>query len=82
MLIGLIVSGLKGGSSACLGRVFAKRLILYTCAYLVSYFDLSIPSTTWEIYSSSFGLGTKKPKEKIPFKIRRRVLALEEVQES
>lgn len=81
MLIGLIVSGSKGGSSACPGRVFAKPAILYTCFYLVSHFDLSIPYTTWEMDSSSRGLGTQKPKEMIS-KIRRRVLPLEEMQES
>jgi len=69
-----------GGSSACPGRIFAKRVILYTCVYFVSQFDLSVPSSTWEMDSSAFGLGTQKPKHKIPFTIRRRTLPLEEMQ--
>ncbi|KAJ5885522.1 cytochrome P450 [Penicillium taxi] len=68
-----------GGSSACPGRIFAKRVILYTCAYFVSQFDISVPSSTWEMDSSAFGLGTQKPKRKIPFAIRRRILPLEEM---
>ncbi|KAJ5658225.1 cytochrome P450 [Penicillium longicatenatum] len=68
-----------GGTSACPGRVFAKRVMLYTCAYLVSHFDIDIQAD-WEMDSSSFGLGTQKPKGKVPFAIRRRSLPLEEMQ--
>lgn len=70
---------LAGGSSACPGRVFAKRVILYTCAYLFSNFDMDVQAG-WEMDSSSFGLGTQKPKGKLPFAIRRRTFPLEEMQ--
>ncbi|EMD96663.1 hypothetical protein COCC4DRAFT_209279 [Bipolaris maydis ATCC 48331] len=61
-----------GGFSACPGRLLAKRIILYTCALLVSEFDVEVKDKGFEMDSSSFGLGTQKPKTKIGFRIRRK----------
>ncbi|KAE8167494.1 cytochrome P450 [Aspergillus tamarii] len=61
-----------GGTSACPGRNFAKRLILFTCAFFVSQFDVEIQVSSLDMDSSTFGLGTQKPKHKVPFSIRRR----------
>ncbi|KAA8642708.1 hypothetical protein EYZ11_011885 [Aspergillus tanneri] len=61
-----------GGSSACPGRIFAKRLILFTCAFFVSRYDVDIQASSLDMDSSGFGLGTQKPKNKVPFAIRRR----------
>ena len=61
-----------GGYSACPGRLLAKRIILYTCALLVTEFDIEICSRGFEMDSSAFGLGTQKPKTPIAFAIRRR----------
>ncbi|KAE8414446.1 cytochrome P450 [Aspergillus pseudocaelatus] len=61
-----------GGTSACPGRNFAKRLILFTCAFFVSQFDVDIQVSSLDMDSSTFGLGTQKPKHKVPFAIRRR----------
>ena len=61
-----------GGFSACPGRFLAKRIILYTFALLVTEFDVEIHSTDFKMGSSTFGLGTQKPKTPVSFAIRRR----------
>ncbi|KAL4934894.1 hypothetical protein BDV06DRAFT_234963 [Aspergillus oleicola] len=61
-----------GGFGACPGRLFAKRVILFTCALLVTQFDMDIKTRDLSMDSSTYGLGTQKPKQKIVFAIRRR----------
>ncbi|KAF2710377.1 cytochrome P450 [Pleomassaria siparia CBS 279.74] len=61
-----------GGFGACPGRLLAKRIILYTCALLVSEFDVKINTRDFEMDSSGFGLGTQKPEGQIAFAIRKR----------
>ncbi|EUC41354.1 hypothetical protein COCMIDRAFT_106390 [Bipolaris oryzae ATCC 44560] len=61
-----------GGFSACPGRLLAKRIILFTCALLVSEFEVEVEGRRVEMDSSGFGLGTQKPKGRIGFRIRRR----------
>ena len=62
-----------GGFRACPGRHFAKKEILLTIALMVTMFDIEIAgNVTVEIDSRANGLGTQRPKNKIPFKMRRR----------
>ena len=65
-----------GGYGVCPGRHFAKRQIFLTCAMMITMFDVEIlaDSQGLEMDSSGFGLGTQKPKYKIPFRIKRRTL--------
>lgn len=60
-----------GGFSACPGRLLAKRIILFTCALLATEYDIDVRSRGFEMDSSTFGLGTQKPKTPVAFAIRR-----------
>lgn len=55
-----------GGPRACPGRHFAKREIMVTCALMISMFDV-------EILADEEALGTLRPADKVPFRIRRRI---------
>ncbi|KAK8116328.1 cytochrome p450 domain-containing protein [Apiospora sp. TS-2023a] len=61
-----------GGYAACPGRHFAKRIIFYTTSTLLSMFDVQILTDELDWDSSSFGLGTQKPKQQIRFRIKKR----------
>ena len=61
-----------GGFGACPGRLLAKRIIMFTCALLVSEYEVDIRTQNFEMDSSEFGLGTQKPKGAIAFAIRKR----------
>ena len=63
------------GERLCPGRLFAKRLMIAFCAYVVQNFDVEILSDQAHFESNSvfFGIGTQRPKDKIPFRIRKRV---------
>ncbi|PSR75302.1 cytochrome P450 [Coniella lustricola] len=63
------------GRHACPGRVLSKHIILFTCAKILSQYDIelcdgpvSIKKDSW-----SFGFNVAVPTEKIPFRIRKRV---------
>ncbi|KAF3069066.1 hypothetical protein GL218_08062 [Daldinia childiae] len=62
-----------GGYAACPGRHFAKRIIFYTTSLLLAAFEVQILTKDLDMDSSSFGLGTQKPKQRVRFRIRRRV---------
>lgn len=63
-----------GGPRACPGRHFAKREIMTICALLVSLFDIEIcaDDQALEMNPADYGLGTLRPADKVPFRIRRR----------
>ncbi len=64
-----------GGPRACPGRHFAKREIMMTCALIVSIFDVEIlaDEVALEMNPADYGLGTLRPVDKVPFRIRRRI---------
>lgn len=64
-----------GGPRACPGRHFAKREIMMTCALIVSIFDVEIlaDEEALEMNPADYGLGTLRPADKVPFRIRRRI---------
>ncbi|CAE7194177.1 hypothetical protein P3342_009588 [Pyrenophora teres f. teres] len=64
-----------GGFGACPGRLLAKRVIMFTCALLVTEYEVDIRTQDFEMDSSDFGLGTQKPKGAIAFAIRKRNVA-------
>lgn len=70
-----------GGPRACPGRHFAKREIMSTCALMASMFDVEIACAgngngngngDIEMNPVDYGLGTLRPVDKVPFRIRRR----------
>ena len=62
-----------GGHAICPGRFLAKSVILLACALMVENFDMEIPKGDIEMSYAKFGLGTLRPKNPIPFKLRRRL---------
>lgn len=65
-----------GGPRACPGRHFAKREIMTICALMASMFDIEIQADeqALEMNPADYGLGTLRPVDKVPFRIRRRVI--------
>lgn len=65
-----------GGPRACPGRHFAKREIMMICALMVSMFDIEIRADdqALEMNPADYGLGTLRPVDKVPFRIRRRMV--------
>lgn len=62
-----------GGFRACPGRHFAKREILMTFAIMVTLFDLEVDgSKALQTDPRANGLGAQRPKNQIPFRIRKR----------
>ena len=62
-----------GGFRACPGRHFAKREILMTVAVMVTLFDIEIDgSRALQTDPRVNGLGAQRPKNPIPFRIRKR----------
>ncbi|KAK3946143.1 cytochrome P450 [Diplogelasinospora grovesii] len=62
------------GRHSCPGRVLSKQIIIFTCALMVSRFDIELlegpvplDKDTW-----SFGFNVAVPNRKIPFRIRKR----------
>jgi cytochrome P450 len=66
--------GVLGGQHACPGRLLAKRVVLLSCAVLTTLYDVEILATEedLEFVLPWFGFGVRKPKGKIPFRIRMR----------
>lgn len=60
-----------GGHAACPGRHLAKRIIFYTTSVLLTYFEIEILTEQVDMDSSSFGLGTQRPKQPVRSRIRR-----------
>jgi cytochrome P450 len=62
------------GRHACPGRVMSKQMVIYTCALMVSQFDIELIDgpVPVEKDSWSFGFNVAVPMKKIPFRIRRR----------
>ena len=65
------------GERTCPGRGFARREIVAFCALVVYYFDIEILATDkdFERNSAFYGIGTQRPRNKIPFNIRKRVFS-------
>ena len=62
-----------GGFRACPGRHFAKREILMTLAIMVTLFDIDVDgSKALQTDPRANGLGAQRPKNQIPFRIRKR----------
>ena len=63
-----------GGFRACPGRHFAKREILMALAVMVTLFDIEVDgSSALQTDPRVNGLGTQRPKNPIPFRIRERI---------
>ncbi len=62
------------GERTCPGRGFARREIVAFCALIVHYFDVELHVTdkSFEETSTFYGIGTQRPRNKIPFRIRKR----------
>lgn len=62
------------GERTCPGRGFARREIVAFCAFIVDRFDIEILSKEedFKVTSAFYGIGTQRPRFKIPFKIRKR----------
>jgi cytochrome P450 len=71
-----VYTSFSGGPAPCPGRQFAKLEVTSTLAKLVLDYDveLQVPKG-WEpkMDTSFFPLGTLPPKDKVPFRIRRRL---------
>ncbi|KAL8847243.1 MAG: hypothetical protein Q9221_007699 [Calogaya cf. arnoldii] len=63
-----------GGHHACPGRILAKRIMLLSCAMMLTLFDINILAEEEALAYGSprFGFGVRKPKGKVPFRLRRR----------
>ena len=64
-----------GGPGICPGRSFAKQEIVCTLAKLALTYDMELQvSKGWEpkMDTAFFPLGSLPPKQKVPFRIRRR----------
>ena len=63
-----------GGHHACPGRVLAKRIMLLSCATMITKFDIELlnGSNQPNFGPSHFGLGVQVPVSKVPFRIRLR----------
>ncbi|KAL8819574.1 MAG: hypothetical protein Q9223_002018 [Gallowayella weberi] len=62
-----------GGFRACPGRTFAKREILMTLAVVVMEFDVEVADEmVLQVDPRQNGLGTHRPKARVPCRIRRR----------
>lgn len=61
-----------GGYSACLGRLFARKLILYLSALIASCYNVEVLSDIMEMDTKKFGLGGQFPKGGAPFRTRKR----------
>ncbi|KAK3302917.1 Pfs, NACHT and ankyrin domain protein [Chaetomium strumarium] len=63
-----------GHVHACPGRVLSKQMVVYTCALMVSQFDIELLDgpVPVEKDSWSFGFNVAVPTKKIPFRIRKR----------
>lgn len=78
----LVTSGLADcympfgiGERTCPGRGFARREIILFCAYAVGRYDIDFVSSRnqdYDMTTAFYGIGTQRPKGKIPFRIRRR----------
>lgn len=65
-----------GGPGPCPGRHFARQEVTCTLAKLVLEYDMELQvSKGWEpkMDTSFFPLGTLPPKDKVPFRVRRRL---------
>ncbi|MCJ1245233.1 hypothetical protein MMC30_002436 [Trapelia coarctata] len=64
------------GERTCPGRFFARREMVAFCAKIVNEFDVEILSREKDFKSNTifYGLGTQRPLNRIPFKIRKREL--------
>jgi len=62
------------GERTCPGRGFARREIIMFCAFIVDQYDIELISGNrdYETTTAFYGIGTQRPKDKIPFKIRKR----------
>lgn len=62
------------GERVCPGRFFAKREILGFCAMMVNEFDIELQreEEDFQLDPAFYGLGTQRPLQKVPFRIRRR----------
>ncbi|PSN67991.1 cytochrome P450 [Corynespora cassiicola Philippines] len=61
-----------GGYKKCPGRFLAKSAIMMTCALIAETFDLEIPANDVKTSPWKFGMGILRPKNAIPFRIRKR----------
>ncbi|KAF2142291.1 uncharacterized protein K452DRAFT_326261 [Aplosporella prunicola CBS 121167] len=61
-----------GGNAICPGRFLAKRVILFTISLMTREFDIELLPHTLEMGAWKFGMGVEKPKNAIPFRIRKR----------
>lgn len=62
-----------GGPAICPGRFLAKNIIMFTCAALISEFDI-VPTGDVDLTDldmSRYGLGVVRPKAPVPVRIRR-----------
>ncbi|KAL8644236.1 MAG: hypothetical protein Q9226_007865 [Calogaya cf. arnoldii] len=64
-----------GGHHACPGRILAKRIMLLSCAMTLTLFDIDILAEEEALMYGSprFGFGVRKPKGKVPFRLKRRI---------
>ncbi|KAI1770960.1 cytochrome P450 [Hypoxylon cercidicola] len=62
-----------GGHHACPGRLLSKRIMLFSTAMLINMFDIEIISRdSIKFDSPKFGLGVRKPRGRVRFRMRRR----------
>ena len=67
------------GDRTCPGRGFARREIISFCALMVDRLDMEIMSTetSFALTPTFYGIGTQRPLNHIPFKVRKRKLEWE-----
>ncbi|KAL8638804.1 MAG: hypothetical protein Q9228_004077 [Teloschistes exilis] len=63
------------GERTCPGRGFARREIILFCAYSVDWYDIELLSShdgDYETTTAFYGIGTQRPKGKVPSRMRQR----------
>lgn len=62
------------GERTCPGRGFARREIITVCALIADRFDIEFLDgrQDWGMSTTFYGIGTQRPRSKIPFRIRSR----------
>ncbi|KAF2756237.1 cytochrome P450 [Pseudovirgaria hyperparasitica] len=63
-----------GGYGACPGRHLARRQLLLIMATMLSMFDVEFLTPNITMDTSGFGIATEKPKQKVKFRMRKRVV--------
>lgn len=62
------------GERTCPGRGFAKKEIIWFCAFIVDSYDIELVAGDQDYGTTTafYGIGTQRPRSKMPFRIRKK----------